>query len=211
MNLLIQFDDQNLRLAEVIGAALQAYGASLPEQAEPFERVPTVPEGEPETVTETTAALVIPVTSGQDPEPTGTDQDANGVPHDEAYCVGIKSKQLFKKDGTWKKGRGVAQSDYDKWYADKTGPGPAEPTEPEAVNTAEAFVKPAPPKPVSDGPKDAGSLMLWVSEQQAAGNLTQTDIEAAYAKTGLSVTDLFTGTPEELADRVVQLYVVLSQ
>lgn len=130
-------------------------------------------------------------TDSASPSASSARVDERGVPFDAAYC-GTAEKPFYasgKMAGQWKKLRGVDQAAYDRWYAgelEQLGP----PTATATVNPGAAFgaSQPAADEPT---PKDAGELMLWVSEQQAAGLLTQDDVNDAYRVTGVSTASLF--------------------
>lgn len=55
---------------------------------------------------------------------------------------------------------------------------------------------------------DAGAYMKWQSEQQAAGNITNGDIESGYAQTQVCIQDLF--NPATAANAVAQMYAFLA-
>lgn len=142
--------------------------------------------------------------------------DPKGVAFHSAFCG--EAKEPFYASGKnkdqWKKKKGVDQPVYDAWYAEQLGaldaafdddtvPGPE-------INAAAAFGNTATPEinaaaafgntaaqqaPAADAPTDAPSLMLWISERQAAGELTQDDVNAAYTTTNLGMQDIFGDNP----------------
>lgn len=179
----IEFPADRADLARAFGAALLSIGGeekapkSLAEEstpppleAEPTGTAPTA-ESEPSAPSETNAAA---------------EADSNGVPFNPAFC-GRAAEPFYatgKMAGQWKKRKGVDQSEYDAWYARQL----SEP-EPEQVNASTAFKAPAvEQEPV---PADAGELMVWVSNKQQAGVLTQDQFDAAFAAAGIGMQDLF--------------------
>lgn len=138
-------------------------------------------------------------------------RDIKGVPFDSNFCG--QAKEPYYGSGTrvgqWKKRKGVSDADYDAWYAEelaKLAP-PAGQQEEAPVNTAGAFA-PAPPA-ASNVPQDTGSFMGWVSEKQAAGALTQDQVNSAWAEAGVEMGDLFNKAPEEVAANIKKVYDVL--
>lgn len=149
-------------------------------------------------------------TAGEPAPQTDARLDQNGVAFDPAYC-GEATEPFYasgKRAGQWKKKRGVSEGDYDAWYA---GAAAAEPDAAE-LNTAAAFSN-APAEPSAPSvPQDTGQFMGWVSEQQAAGNLTQDRIAAAYQMAGVQVADLFPpADPADVQARIAQIYGILTQ
>ena len=160
-------------------------------------------------------------TDSPDLSASGARVDENGVAFNAAYC-GEAAEPFYttgKMRGQWKKKRGVDQDDYDAWYAaeqQKGGP-TVEPEQP-AVNAGSAFGAPvnsaaafggqqqAPtPEAEDDIPADAGSLMVWVSEKQAARLITQEDVNAAWGAAGVaSPADLFGPNAAEAVAAVFQ-------
>lgn len=135
----------------------------------------------------------------------GTGKDSNDVAFNPRFCG--KAKQPFKQDGTWKKRRGVAKSDYDIWYKSALPKGIGQ------IDTGLAFSSPpaAPPAPTT-APTDLGAFMLWASEQQAAGRITQDDISAAYTAIGIEMKDVLRPDQpaEVVAGYIAQLYAHLN-
>lgn len=140
--------------------------------------------------------------------------DHNGVAFNPEYCG--ESKEPFyasgQRSGQWKKKRGVDQDDYDKWYAGElaalqsTDEAPAP-----DVDTATAFGGNDAPAPTQSVPRTAGEYVAWASEQQAAGNITSDDINAAFSAENLGMTDLFAPNPEDVvAERIGRLYARLT-
>jgi len=147
-------------------------------------------------------------------------RDTKGVPFDSNFCGQAKDPYYGsgKRAGQWKKRKGVDDAAYDTWYAKelaKLAP-PAGQQEEAPVNTAGAFAPPAaagtatpPPPAASNAPQDTGSFMGWVSEKQAAGSLTQEQVNAAWAEAGVEMGDLFNKAPEEVAANIKKVYDVL--
>lgn len=245
MNVLIQFDDQNLALATAIGAALSAYGSSgttvvaaNPEWdtpvTDPVEQhvatpapedvqavAETIPEDTPEPEPEPTAADVLTETADKTIVADLADirLDEHGIPFDAAYCADAKDPFYGsgKRAGQWKRRRGVSEKTYDEWYASQRpalDTNEAETVEVKPIDTAKAFATPAAtedPAPTDDVPADAGALMLWASEQTAAGNLTNEQVTAAYQTCGITIADMF-GTDQAVIDGYVkQVYAELTK
>lgn len=150
-------------------------------------------------------------------------RDQHGVAFNEHYC-GEAQDPFYssgKRSGQWKKKRGVSDNDYDDWYAEELAAvrggqsGADDEHHPAAVNTAGAFggggQQQHQQQQTASGPKDTGEFMGWVSEKQAAGLLTQQDIQDAYNQTGLQVPDLFPpNDPQTVAGNVQRLYDLLA-
>lgn len=123
--------------------------------------------------------------------------DLNGVAFNAAYC-GQAAEPFYatgKTRGRWKKKKGVDQGDYDAWYADQLPQHEAfGGATDHAVNAGAAFGAPVAEAP-ADVPTDAPSLMVWISERQAADELTQRDVNEAYQVTGVTMNDLFGDDP----------------
>lgn len=145
--------------------------------------------------------------------------DTKGVPFDPTYC-GESQVPYYgtgKRTGQWKKKRGVSDDDYDNWYASelaKIQNGSDDDTDDAApINTQGAFGPgPAnPPAAATPAPSTAGEFMGWVSEKQAAGLLTQDQIQSAYVTAGLNIQDLFPPNDEgTVAGRIGSLYQILA-
>lgn len=146
--------------------------------------------------------------------------DMKGVPFNPITCG--ESKEPFygtgKRSGQWKKKRGVDQDVYDKWYEEALAAATlAEPMDDQPADTAAAFdAAPPPPPPAEPAAecefKDAGGLFGWIAEQQAAGNMPQERIDAAYAATGVNMQDLFPpANPDAIAAAVAKLHAELSK
>lgn len=119
----------------------------------------------------------------------GARVDEKGVPFNPEFCgkAAIPFYGSGKKKGQWKKRQGVDEQAYDDWYADALFSGKIE-EEPEEQATettsdsnvaANAFGNQTATTD-ENVPQDAGQLMKWVSEQQAAGNITQQQVTDAY-------------------------------
>jgi hypothetical protein len=95
-----------------------------------------------------------------------------------------------KKKGQWKKRQGVSEDAYDEWYAEallgaRIEEEPADTAATETTSdsnvAANAFGNQQQQAAAGeDVPQDAGQLMKWVSEQQAAGNISQQQVTDAY-------------------------------
>jgi len=164
--------------------------------------------------TQTTGTAEAAASAGND-----APRDTKGVPFDSHFCGQAKEPYYGsgKRAGQWKKRKGVDDGAYDAWYADELAKIDEFSDEEETpVNTAGAFAPaPAagaatpPPPAASDAPKDTGSFMGWVSEKQAAGALTQEQVNAAWAEAGVEMGDLFNKAPEEVATNIKKVYDVL--
>lgn len=132
--------------------------------------------------------------------------DEKGVPFDGDYCA--KAAKPFyatgKKSGQWKKKTGVEEDEYDEWYGSQLSKVVKAPANDQEFDTSAAFGGQA---SANDGPKDGGSFMKWVSEQQAAGNLTQEQLDAAYEFTGVGVADMW-GKTGALVVAVIYTFIV---
>ena len=179
----INLDPKNLLLVRGVALGLLEYVAMASGQG-------TEAETKDEVSTEPT------VTDTPDEEPTVTDmpdeepelhQDKHGVAFNPEF-VGKATKPFYeggKRDGQWKKKRGVSDKAYGLWYSGQLLEQP--------VKTAAAFTPDTPaPETGQTAPSDVGAYMLWVSEQQAAGRIAQEDIAAAYAQLGITINELFT-------------------
>lgn len=128
--------------------------------------------------------------------------DTNTVPFNADFCSGS-----LTADGTWRRRRGVSKQDFDAWYSGaKTLPLPQLMQEPglHEVDTQAAF---APPQPAPLTFKNPGEFMGWVAEQQAAGHITQADVQAAYTQLGVGLPDIF---GDDAATHINNLHGILS-
>lgn len=199
--------------AETTGAAAPSL---FDEQQEQEEEPGKSAEPAATETTQTTDTAEAAASAGND-----APRDTKGVPFDSHFCGQAKEPYYGsgKRAGQWKKRKGVDDAAYDTWYAEelaKLAP-PAGQQEDAPVNTAGAFAPtPAagsatpPPPAASDAPKDTGSFMGWVSEKQAAGALTQDQVNAAWAEAGVEMADLFNKAPEEVAANIKKVYDVLA-
>jgi hypothetical protein len=186
MNIKIEFPADRPDIAEAMGRALLAISHPLEvsgikpeesageiEESEELQRIETAEhqkslfgEGAPQ------------ATVGQ-LEPAAF-LDEKGVVFNADFCG--EAKEPFYASGVmkgqWKKKRGVDQKDYDAWYQSALP----------AANTAPpppANGAPPPPPPPKNDTLSAGELIVFICENQAGGNLTQQDIDAAYEKVGV--------------------------
>lgn len=186
-------------------------------------------------VVEETPAPKEPATTddGVSPQPSGESSaadarvDMHGVVFDERFCANAKEPfyATGKMSGQWKCKRGVTSAEYDVWYAEQLESGPDEELEvdtsaafakhDDTADAAAAFAPPATeaaaaPAPAPGVPTDSGTLMVWVAEQQAAGNLTQERVAQAYGQLQLTLVDLFPpNDAATVAARVAALYELL--
>ncbi|UGC98036.1 hypothetical protein [Oceanospirillum phage vB_OsaM_PD0307] len=116
--------------------------------------------------------------------------DEKGVPFNPELCskAAIPFYGSGKKKGQWKKRQGVDEDLYDEWYAEALLGAKVETVEDTAQNettsdsnvAANAFGNQQQAAADENVPQDAGQLMKWVSEQQAAGNISQQQVTDAY-------------------------------
>lgn len=122
--------------------------------------------------------------------------DPKGVAFDPKFCAAAKDPFYASgaKQDQWKTKRGVTDDAYDKWYFDQLalqGVGTVATAEqPETnINVGAAFGQAA-NTPQTDAtvecPADAGKFMVWVSELQAAGRLTEEELSSAYTEAGIT-------------------------
>lgn len=152
--------------------------------------------------------------------------DAKGVPFDAAYCANAADPFYGsgQRAGQWKKRKGLADEAYDAWYDERlqdlapagtvtvqTGDEGGAPLGDTAAAFAAAGNTTAAAAAGAKVPTNAGELMTWVSEKQAAGLLTQPNIQAAYQFAGLQLADLFVADAGVVAKNVSSLYSILSQ
>lgn len=223
----IHFHSDNKPLALAIGQALVAYGSGLSTVAVPepladtdtdldaYEQYQKSVEDEARSAG-AEGATTAPATG--DTTLPGAAVDHNGVPFDANFC-GKAAKPFYasgKRAGQWKKRQGVDDATYDTWYAEQLAIVPAATTtatEGTAVNTADAFGAGGGTAETEPAviPTDCGAFMGWISELQAAGHLTQDQINAAYPATGISITDLFPPTDEAtVAGHIAKLHAALT-
>lgn len=147
--------------------------------------------------------------------------DTKGVPFNAEFC-GKAAKPYYasgKRSGQWKKRQGVDELVYDNWYAAelaKVATSGAGQGDQAPVNTASAFSGQQQQEPAANNepavPHDAGTLMAWVSEMQAANRITQQQVNEAYQQAGVTMTDVFPGpnkTEETIAQAVRNVYTIL--
>lgn len=210
----IEFPAGNRELAYAIGSALKEYGSAL-NGGVTYE--PDKDEGRPGS-----DGIEYPDDSGpernEDVEPeaetTTGPVDVNGVAFSHLYCA--EAKEPFyssgKHKGQWKKKRGVSDTAYDEWYGKAAGAAARQPAsggDDEPVNTAAAFGGESDPL-ITSAPTNSGEFMVWVSELQAGGHITQDDIGEAYHRAGLAVTDLFVEDEETVRANVNALFAILN-
>ena len=116
--------------------------------------------------------------------------DEKGVAFNAEFCskAAVPFYGSGKKKGQWKKRQGVDEGAYDDWYADELFSGKIEDSSEQATETtsdsnvaANTFGNNNQQAAADESaPQDAGQLMKWVSEQQAAGNITQQQVTDAY-------------------------------
>lgn len=124
----------------------------------------------------------------------GVQVDEKGVPFNGEFCgkAAVPFYGSGKKKGQWKKRQGVDEDAYDEWYAEALLGANIVEEEPEDTaqtettsdgNIAASMFAASDAQNAAAGedvPQDAGQLMKWVSEQQAAGNITQQQVTDAY-------------------------------
>ena len=135
--------------------------------------------------------------------------DKNGVAFNPEFCA-VAQEPFYtcgKREGQWKKRRAVSDDAYDEWYAgERFGS--------QIVEEAETSAEQVFGKPVLEAdesiPQDAGELMQYVSEQQAAGALTQQDVTDAYFKLGLGF-DAIMNPEGDIAENCRNIYLRLKE
>lgn len=226
----VEFPAGDVKAAELFGRALIQYaGAPLAELfVKPDEGDGALDRKDfPEPVAPAPALQPEPAATA--PEPNSDPQvDTNGVPFNPDYC-GKATEPFYNSGpqaGQWKKRRGLDQADYDTWYAEQlAAAAPGDTSEPEPANTAAAFAPPppadTPPPPANSAygaycqangkpPGEFGSLMLWISELQTAGKVSDDVMNEARDVAGVQMTDLFApSTPEAIARSIDKLAVYI--
>lgn len=143
--------------------------------------------------------------------------DGNGVAFDETYC-GRAAEPFYttgKRQGQWKKRKGVDDAAYDNWYASQLGgqasaadaPPTAQddtPTPPSLFDASAAFAAPQQaPAGASRPPlRSIGDLMAYTSELIAQGAVSEEQVSQAWAKVGVEIKDLM---PPADHGRIAQL------
>ena len=132
----------------------------------------------------------------QTPEPSGR-VDPNGVPFNPQFCANAKDPfySTGKRTGQWKKARGVADSEYDAWYA---------------AQNPSSSVPSKSPVAESDAPATAGEFFTWVAERQKDGLLTAAHMQSAYAMEALTSDHVLSEDPSVAADAITRLYARLN-
>lgn len=112
--------------------------------------------------------------------------DSKGVAFNAEFCAKAQDPYYAtgKRKGQWKKRKGVSDDAYDDWYCDELSDCNAGGNNTEANSNvaANTFGGQQQQAPDANAPQDAGQLMKWVSEQQAAGNITQQQVTDAYSE-----------------------------
>jgi len=145
--------------------------------------------------------------------PAGVRKDVHGVAFEAKYCAAAKDPYYAtgQRSGQWKRRKGISQDEYDAWYAyelNKAKVGGVPDGQP--VDAGAAFGAPTTPA-TPPAPTTTGDFMGWVSEKQAAGLLTQTDVGKAYHDCDLDVTALFPPTTDvEITSNIAKLYGALN-
>lgn len=148
---------------------------------------------------------------------SSTPVDTKGVVFNAQFCANAKDPYYGtgKRMGQWKKGKGVDEAAYDAWYNGELAKLTAVPTEQTVINTASAFGAatrtPAGVPASSAAPVDVGSFMAWVSEKQAAGLLTQEQVNQGWTTAGVDFAGLFNSPPDAMKAGIAKIYGILSQ
>jgi len=200
----ITFDLDNKEAIRAFANAMLGYAglATVKDIDPPFERIPPVEQTEPVEVVETKDVVEPEPAAEVTLIPSTTDTvnvDTHGVAFNPEYCG--KAKEPFykagRRKGQWKRRQGVDEKQYDLWYAEKlleitpTEPGPVVSTRSDSAAAFAGEPAASPPATDTDVPQGAGELMRWVSEQMNAGNLTQADVDSAYATADVTPAQLF--------------------
>lgn len=173
-------DDQLKTLNEQTVADLEA-------EADPNEH----PAAQSATVTTGSGEGAANAAGASQTGPAGGNVDEKGVPFNPELCgkAAIPFYGSGKKKGQWKKRQGVSEDAYDEWYAEALLGAKVETVEEDTAATettsdsnvaANAFGNQQQAAADENAPQDAGQLMKWVSEQQAAGNISQQQVTDAY-------------------------------
>lgn len=190
-------------MATVTHEMSAAYGANLKEaydmDGDALVSLETVAEvladgGDPEYVMGDRYRIIEALT--QTVPQNNVDVDEKGVAKDDKYC-GTAAKPFYgsgKRKGQWKKRQGVADEDYDAWYASQLTGETVEEKKDTPINTSEAFGGAQTQE--DDKPTTLNELMVWISERQAGGHLTEAQVTEAYAANGVqNIATLFSMPP----------------
>jgi len=196
----IEFPADRRDLAEAFGRALLEVAKD--EAAEPPKpQQPAGRGGRAEDVDDPGADQ--PTTPPEDSPAVAQVDTANGVPYNAEFCSSGRTMYSSGKNlCQWVKKKGLPQEAYDAWYAEelaKLKPRTVEEDEPviDAVSVFAATpVEPAPT--ITDG----NSLMLWVSQQQALGALSDTAFNEALKQLNIQPLQLLTDASGELARQI---------
>ena len=148
--------------------------------------------------------------------------DHKGVAFDAEFCANAEDPfyNSGPRKGQWKKRRGVDEGDYDDWYTDALADLPevnastntaGENDGAGQVNTKAAFAaqqaNQQQPAATDKAPATVGDFMAWVSELQAGGRLSQTQVGDCYSAASVEITDLFPPNPPEvIAEKIAAVY-----
>lgn len=156
--------------------------------------------------------------SGEALAPAGgasMDVDEKGVPFNPEFCgkAAIPFYGTGKKKGQWKKRQGVEEDAYDEWYATELmGHKIVDTSQDETTsdsNVAAGAFGRHDYQPDANVPQDAGQLMKWISEQQAAGNIDVGHVNAAYSALKLPF-DAIMNPSQPVAQNCAAIYHYLS-
>ena len=129
--------------------------------------------------------------------PDAAKVDTKGVEFDPDYCANAVKPyyETGAQTGQWKKKRGVTDEAYNAWYFDQlTQQGvdaPATDQFEADINVGAAFQQSNAAETTQTAatiecPADAGEYMVWVSELQAAGRISEEQLNAAYAEADIA-------------------------
>jgi hypothetical protein len=229
---------EDKELAAAIGEALVKWSGKKPTpvqepcvlaEAVEAEIEMTEPEPTPEPEPEPTPEPEPEPTPEPEPEPKSLfvpEEDSQGVPFDDAFCDPAPLRSGPRR-GQWKKGDGVTQAEFKKWYDShlivKPGPDSMEPPE-VTEKIRQAFATPNNPNPVlppvggatepepDATPTTCPELYNWISEKQARGFLEHSEVVKAYDISGIQIKDMFAPTPEdEIIKNVAKLFNYLKE
>lgn len=212
----VTIETDNEDLAARIGLALAGQSGAAAE-VEPEEVKTVVPSVTPPTGSGDGSAGA----GSAEPQATaqgGGEPDEKGVLFDADYCgkAAVPFYASGKREGQWKKRKGVTDEDYDAWYAGELAAVASaderaekeEDVEDDAFDVAGAVANTNTAE--DPAPTNMGELMNWVSKMQAAGRLTPDSMTQACTATGKTFSDIMP-TAADPAGAIAAIYGVLAQ
>lgn len=210
MTIRIEFPADRTDLAEAFGDVLLKIAGRTPRQ----ESAP--PALKPDTADTTAASADVPALN---PPADAPPVDNKGVPKDLTYCANAKDPFYTsgRREGQWKRRQGVAEADYDKWYAGQLAKvsqvdgGNASPSlfdgeeeQYSADDLAAAFGASGSTATVL--PRDVNEFMAWVSTQTTEGTITKEQVNNAFNELQIPYTALSSqSNPQDVAHNIKRL------